>query len=383
MRQIPRQSCARPDRALDTGCNTGARVCRCPEFLIRGAAVSGQARPAWRQEFCLNRLPRVAALAQAWQQPDVSAEQRRRELFEEAKTPAPRREQLQRIFSYRNIFRIYYSCESLTHSLRIVRGRRQNRWLVGGTFLLLYFHFRNQNRWSNRSDGYGARLRTAVAVENFRRVTGGHNFGERYQRCADNVHASDQLVGVSIRENFVHYKRLHLERLRLAAAGERGTSGDIVNQQAECFSLTFDFLDQFFAQLSVGDHEAALNDQVSLTGDRLSADLPSAMAVRARKFCKRLPRHLEIAQNPFVHQGNALGGSALIIKGGVADHDFLSDRLHGRIVIDRKKWRKNRFANLARESLSFADIFLAKAFGAMPEHFMEENGGSAAGEKRR
>ncbi len=130
---------------------------------------------------------------------------------------------------------------------------------------------------------------------------------------------------------------MHLERLGLAAAGEGEASGDIVNQQAKCFSLAFDFLDQFFAQLSVGDHEAALNDQVSLTGDRLSADLPSAMAVRVRKFCKRLARHLEIAQNPFVHQSYALGGSALIIKGVVADHDFLSDCLHGRIVIDRKK----------------------------------------------
>src|SRR5258708_24028478 len=114
MRQIPRQSCARPDRALDTGCNTGAPADRCPEFSVRAAAVNGQVHPAWRQGFCLNREPLIAALAQAWRQPDVSEEQPRRELLEEAKTPAPRRESLQRIFSYRNIFQIYHSRDSWT-----------------------------------------------------------------------------------------------------------------------------------------------------------------------------------------------------------------------------------------------------------------------------
>jgi len=34
--------------------------------------------------------------------------------------------------------------------------------------------------------------------------------------------------------------------LRLAAARERESAGDIVNQQAKRFSLALDFLDQFF-----------------------------------------------------------------------------------------------------------------------------------------
>ena len=65
-------------------------------------------------------------------------------------------------------------------------------------------------------------------------------------------------IGAAVRVHFVNDQRLHLKRLRLAAAGERKSTGDIVNQQAKRFSLALDFLDQFFAQLGVGYGEAAL-----------------------------------------------------------------------------------------------------------------------------
>src|ERR1019366_6986599 len=152
---------------------------------------------------------------------------------------------------------------SLAHRLRIVRGRRQNRRLVRGSFLLLDFHFRDQNGRSRGGNRHGARFGSAVSVEGFHRVAGGDNFGERNQRRANDVHAANEFVGAAVRVHFVNDQRLHLKRLRLAAAGERKSAGDIINQQAERFSLVVNFLDQFLAKLGVGYAEGALDDQVS------------------------------------------------------------------------------------------------------------------------
>ena len=49
----------------------------------------------------------------------------------------------------------------------------------------------------------------------------------------------------------------------------------------------------------------------------------------------------------------------------------------------RDEVRQERLANFAREGLALADILLAESFVAMPENFMEENRGGAAGQHRR
>jgi len=64
---------------------------------------------------------------------------------------------------------------------------------------LLHFQFGGENgRGSGRNrhiSGFGA----AVTVENFHRVTGGHDFRQSGERCSHNIHAADKLIRPAIR----------------------------------------------------------------------------------------------------------------------------------------------------------------------------------------
>jgi len=57
----------------------------------------------------------------------------------------------------------------------------------------------------------------------------------------------------AVGENFVNDQWEHLEGLRLSAAGERKSAGDIVDQQSVGFALRFDQFDQLRAELRVRD----------------------------------------------------------------------------------------------------------------------------------
>ena len=66
----------------------------------------------------------------------------------------------------------------------------------------------------------------------------------------------------------------------------------------------------------------------------------------------------------------------------VAEQHLAVQRRFGGIVLDGDEIGKNLLAHFAGERLAFADVLLAEAFGAVPENFMEEDGGGAAGEQR-
>src|SRR4029077_4166417 len=85
--------------------------------------------------------------------------------------------------------------DSLAHRLFVVPRRRQDRRLVGGRFLLLDFHFRNQNGGSRGGNRHGARFGSAISVEGFHGVACGHDFCERNERRADDIHSAYELIG--------------------------------------------------------------------------------------------------------------------------------------------------------------------------------------------
>ncbi len=114
----------------------------------------------------------------------------------------------------------------------------------------------------------------------------------------------------------------------------------------------------------------------------MRADLATAVPVGYRKVLERLARHLKVFQHAVIDKRDALGRSSFIIEWIKSDENILAQSSLRRIVIDGKKFRKDRRADLVGKRLAFADIFLAEAFRAMAEYFVEENGSGAARQKR-
>src|ERR1700674_3137923 len=106
------------------------------------------------------------------------------------------------------------------------------------------------------------------------------------------------------------------------------------------------------------------------------------MSVGNREAGERLSRHFKVFQHAVIDERDALGWSPFVIKGIKADKNILAKGSLRRIVVDGEKFRKNRLADLAGESLAFVDIFLAESFGAMAKDFVKENGSGAACQKR-
>src|SRR5579863_934760 len=107
------------------------------------------------------------------------------------------------------------------------------------------------------------------------------------------------------------------------------------------------------------------------------------MPVGRRETGERLARHLKTFQNAVIHQRDAFGRRAFVVEWVIANQNVLAQFSLRRIVVDRKKIRKNRLAYLAGKRLAFVDVLLAESFGAMAENFVEENGGGAAGQHGR
>src|SRR5271163_3174980 len=261
--------------------------------------------------------------------------------------------------------------------------RRQDRRLVGGSFLLLYFHFRNQDGGRHGGNRHRAGLRAAVTIENIRRVAGGHDFGERDERRADDVHAAHQLVGPAVWKHFVNYQRQNLKRLGLLAAGESEAAGDVVNQQAEGLVLRLHQGDQLLAQLGVGHRVRAGNDQISLARYRNKTQLAAAVPIRLWNRDEWRARHQESFQHAVIYQLHVFGGNAFVVESVISQQHLAAESCFGGIVLDRNKGRQNLFADFAGESLALVDVLLAETFGAVAENFVEEEIGGSSGKQRR
>src|SRR5689334_18980545 len=90
---------------------------------------------------------------------------------------------------------------------------RQQRRLALGILLLLRFDFRYQDGRRHRRDWDLARLRSAIAVENLRRVGSGQDLLKTGEWCAYDVYATDQLIRPAIRVYAVDHQRHDREGL--------------------------------------------------------------------------------------------------------------------------------------------------------------------------
>src|SRR5277367_4663100 len=84
-----------------------------------------------------------------------------------------------------------------------------------------------------------------------------------------------------------------------------------------------------------------------------------------------------------IYKRHALCRNALVIELVIAQQIFGTKLLPRCVVHDCQETRQNWFADLFSKRLAFGGIFLAVAFGAVSEHFMEKDGSRAAGQERR
>src|SRR5260221_11721463 len=140
-----------------------------------------------------------------------------------------------------------------------VRRGRQDGRPVRGRLLLLYFELGGEDCGRSGGDRDVAGFGAAVAVENFGRVAGGDDLRQGGERGADDVHATHKLIRAAVRKHFVNDERFHLEGLRLAAAGEGESAGDVVDQEAVLLALLLDEFDQLGAKLRVGERLVAFH----------------------------------------------------------------------------------------------------------------------------
>src|SRR3984957_6604807 len=103
------------------------------------------------------------------------------------------------------------------------------------------------------ADGDGARLRAALAVENFTLVAGGNDALHGGQWRADNADAADELVGAAIDVDSTADEGNHLEGLRRAALRDGKAGGDVLKVETVRLVLLFGFVDQLFAQIRIGN----------------------------------------------------------------------------------------------------------------------------------
>src|SRR5450432_1550584 len=111
-----------------------------------------------------------------------------------------------------------------------MRRWRQNRWPVRRGGFLLYFEFGGEDRRSGGGNRHRAGLCSTITVENLRGIAGGHNLRQRSQRSTHNIDAANQFIRPPVSVHLVDYERFHLKSLRLAAAGERKSAGNVVDQ---------------------------------------------------------------------------------------------------------------------------------------------------------
>ena len=121
-----------------------------------------------------------------------------------------------------------------------------------------------QHGRSDGADGDGARLRAALAVEDFALVAGGEDALHGGERRADDADAADQLVGTAIDIDAPDDERNDLEGLRRAALRDGEAGGDVFKVEAVGLALLFGFVDQLLAQFGVGDGLGRGDDQVAL-----------------------------------------------------------------------------------------------------------------------
>src|SRR4029077_17037832 len=76
-------------------------------------------------------------------------------------------------------------------------------------------------------------------------------------------------------------------------------------------------------------------------------------------------------------QLHVLPWHAFVIECIISQQHLAAELRFSRVVLNRRKLRKNFLANLASECLALVDVLLAESFGAMAENFVKENGGGA------
>src|ERR1700722_7485644 len=98
---------------------------------------------------------------------------------------------------------------------------------------------------------------------------------------------------------------------------------------------------------------------------------------------ERRTRHEKSLQHTAIHQLDVFRLHAFIVVQIIPEQHLAVEEWFGGVVLNGEKIRQNLRADLAGERLAFVDVFLTETFGAMPEHFVKENSGCAAGEQRR
>src|SRR5580658_1645709 len=84
-----------------------------------------------------------------------------------------------------------------------------------------------------------------------------------------------------------------------------------------------------------------------------------------------------------IHKRYALRRNALVVEVVIAKQVLRAELPSRGVVHDAQETWQDGFADLFREGLPFGGIFLAVAFGAVAEHFMEKDGVRSAGQERR
>ena len=113
------------------------------------------------------------------------------------------------------------------------------------------------------------------------------------------------------------------------------------------------------------------------------ARLAAAVAVGMIEALDRGARHQECLQNPVIHGRDALPGNAFVVVGVPAIQVDSLRLAQSGIEDDTEKVRQHARAQALGEGLAFALIFLAVAFDAVSEDFVEEDAGGASGENGR
>src|SRR5690606_23357401 len=103
----------------------------------------------------------------------------------------------------------------------------------------------------------------------------------------------------------IHHERLHLERLRTAAIGDRVAALDVGEPKAVGLVLAIDLVEKLLAQLLARERPARGDDEVALARDRLVAGLAPTVAVAAQERPHRRAIEQEALELATLHEHRA------------------------------------------------------------------------------
>ena len=267
--------------------------------------------------------------------------------------------------------------------LRVCAGDGQDRRARGALRLALRFHLAEQHGRSDGADGNGARLRAALAVEDFALVAGGENALHGGERRADDADAAHQLVGTAIDVDAPHDQRNDLEGLRRAALRDGEAGRDVFKVEAVGLALLLGFVDQLLAQTRTRERFGRRHNQVALAAGGHVAGFSAAVAVGSAEAGDGQARHEKGFEHAVLDQIDALGFLALVVVLIAAAEPDVAEVGDGGVVGDGKEVGQHRLADVLGKGLALFVAALALALEAVAEHFVEEHGGGAAGENRR